>query len=191
MSEDAKQTKGGTWIRVTTDKNGNDYVDIYDNSPREKHEESIHITIKPDGTGKISTKSGDNPREDTDFRCFLTTACMRHMQENFDDNCEELTILRWFKDNFISEEDIKYYYETAPIIVESINNVENCDIIYRYVYENVVSACVNAVKNRNYELAYRIYKNGVITLEKQFARPFVEQKFVKSLKLRINNLRKK
>ena len=62
MSEDAKQTKGGTWIRVTTDKNGNDYVDIYDNSPREKHEESIHITIKPDGTGKISTKSGDNPR---------------------------------------------------------------------------------------------------------------------------------
>ena len=34
-------------------------------------------------------------------------------------------------------------------------------------------------------------KNGVITLEKQFARPFVEQKFVKSLKLRINNLRKK
>lgn len=49
-------------IRVTTDKNGNDYVDIYDNNPREKHEESIHITIKPDGTGKISTKSGDNPR---------------------------------------------------------------------------------------------------------------------------------
>lgn len=113
------------------------------------------------------------------------------MQENFDDNCEELTILRWFRDNFVSEEDIKYYYETAPIIVESINNVENCDIIYRYVYENVVSACGNAVKNRNYELAYRIYKNGVITLEKQFARPFVEQKFVKSLKLRINNLRKK
>lgn len=28
MSEDAKQTKGGTWIRVTTDKNGNDHVDI-------------------------------------------------------------------------------------------------------------------------------------------------------------------
>lgn len=49
-------------IRVTTDKNGNDHVDIYDNSPREKHEESIHITIKHDGTGKISTKSGDNPR---------------------------------------------------------------------------------------------------------------------------------
>ena len=191
MREDAKQTKGGTWIRVTTDKNGNDHVDIYDNNPREKHEESIHITIKPDETGKISAKSGDNPREDTDFRCFLTTACMRHMQENFDDNCEELTILRWFRDNFVSEEDIKHYYETAPIIVESINNVENCDIIYRYVYENVVSACVNAVKNRNYELAYRIYKNGVITLEKQFARSFVEQKFVKSLKLRINNLRKK
>ena len=34
-------------------------------------------------------------------------------------------------------------------------------------------------------------KNGVITLEKQFARPFVEQKFVKSLKLRINKKKKK
>lgn len=191
MSEDAKQTKGGTWVRVTTDKNDNDHVDIYDNNPREKHDESIHITIKSDGTGKISTKSGDNPREDTDINCFLTTACMRHMQEKFDDKCEELTILRWFRDNFVLKEDIKYYYETAPIIVDSINKSENCNKIYQYIYENIVSACISAIKSKNFELAYRIYKNGVIILENQIAKPFVEQKFVKALKLRVNNLRKK
>ena len=74
--------------------------------------------------------------------CYLTSACMKYFQENFDDNCYELTVLRWFRDNFVSKEDIKHYYEVAPIIVESINNGEKNDIIYNYIYDNVVDYCV-------------------------------------------------
>ena len=44
---------------------------------------------------------------------------MKYFKENFDDNCYELTVLRWFRDNFVSKEDIKHYYEVAPIIVEN------------------------------------------------------------------------
>ena len=41
----------------------------------------------------------------------------------FDDNCYELSVLRWFRDNFVTKEDIEHYYEVAPIIVEIINKV--------------------------------------------------------------------
>ena len=81
MSEDAKQTKGGTWIRVTTDKNGNDHVDIYDNNPREKHDESIHITIKLMELEKYLLKVVINPEKTLILVVFLQllvcTICKR------------------------------------------------------------------------------------------------------------------
>ena len=60
---------------------------------------------------------------------------MKYFQENFDDNCYELTVLRWFRDNFVSKEDIKHYYEIAPVIVEAINQEEKNDIIYDYIFK--------------------------------------------------------
>ena len=142
MGKDAKKTEGGTYVRVDTDKRGKDHIDIYDKDPKGPHEESIHITIEPDGSGTITTKSGDEPRETTDTQCFLTTACMRYFNKNFKDDCYELAMLRWFRDNFVSEEDIKHYYEIAPIIVKSINENENSDIIYNYIYNEVISYCI-------------------------------------------------
>ncbi len=44
---------------------------------------------------------------------------MKCFQEKFDDNCYELTALRWFRDNFVSKE-------------------EKSDIIYDYIYDNIV-----------------------------------------------------
>ena len=107
---------------------------------------------------------------------------MKYFQENFDDNCYELTVLRWFRDKFVSKEDIEHYYEVAPIIVESINNEENVDVIYNYIYDNIVYYCVNQIEQGNYDKAYSRYKNSVLTLEEQFAKPLLQQKLVKTLK---------
>ena len=123
----------------------------------------------------------------TDCSCYLTTACMRHKLECFDDNCEELTILRWFRDNFVSKEDIDHYYKTAPIIVEAINEELDNNEIYNYIYENVVIACVNAIKKGDYEFAYERYKSSILALEEQFARPKLEKRLVKILKLKVCN----
>ena len=132
MGTEATKTEGGTYIRVDTDKRGTDHIDVYDSNPKGPHDESIHISIGADGKGRITTKSGNNPKETTDTQCYLTTACMRHKMEKFDDNCEELTILRWFRDRFVSKTDIEHYYEAAPIIVKKINDVENNNEIYNY-----------------------------------------------------------
>lgn len=154
-------------IKVHTDKRGKAHIDIYSGDPREKHQ-SIHINIDT-STGKgniVDTTNGQ--KEITDTQCYLTTACMRSLTKKFDDNCEELTILRWFRDNYVSKEDIKHYYENAPIIVEAINQTENSNLIYNYIYKNVIVVCVEAIKNGNYVFAYNRYKNSVLALEEEF-----------------------
>ena len=104
---------------------------------------------------------------------------MKYMQERFDDNCYELTVLRWFRDNFVSREDIKHYYKTAPIIVESINSEEKSDLVYNYIYDNVVDYCVKQIENGNYEEAYNKYKNSILVLEEQFARKIQKKDLLK------------
>ena len=108
---------------------------------------------------------------------------MRYFQEKFDDNCYELTMLRWFRDNFVSKEDIEHYYKTAPIIVEEINKEEKSGIIYDYIYDNIVDYCVKQIELGNYNQAYNRYKNSILVLEKQFAKPVLEHKLIKTLKL--------
>lgn len=115
----------------------------------------------------------------------LTSAYMMHMQEKFDDNCEELTILRWFRNNFVSNEDINHYYIIAPIIVDAIDELEDSLGIYKYIYDNVVAVCVHTIKKGEYQLAYERYKSSILILEERFARPKLNNKLVKTLKLKI------
>ena len=182
----AKETDGGTWINVNSnDEKG--HVNIYGSDPKEPHDESIHININYEkGTFTINEKS-NGEKTSTDCRCYLTTACMRNKMEKFDDNCYELAVLRWFRDNFVSREDIEHYYEVAPIIVSAINESENNNEIFNFIYENVVSVCVTAIKKGDYDFAYNKYKNSALTLEEQFARPKLEEKLVKFLKLKKYN----
>ena len=141
------ETKDGGLIRI----HGDDKIriDIYDGDERVKGEHSrdtIHYDTNT-GKGTIDSHNEDkSEKSSTDVRCYLTTACMRHRMEKFDDNCEELTILRWFRDKFVLKEDIEYYYKVAPIVVEAINSIENNNEIYHYIYENIVHACVVAIK---------------------------------------------
>ena len=90
---------------------------------------------------------------------------MKNMQDVFNDNCEELKILRWFRDKFVSKEDVEHYYKTLSIIVEAIDELEDCNNIYNYIYSNIVDACVETIKNENYEFAYGRYKSGILVLE--------------------------
>ena len=82
----------------------------------------------------------------------------------------------------VSKEDIKHYYEIAPIIVESINNEEKSIIIYDYIYDNIIDYCIEQIEQGNYDKAYSRYKNSILVLEEQFAKPMLEQRLVRVLK---------
>ena len=147
-------------------------ADDYNSGKDADHSRSESNSSPNPSTGEIQSNGG----------CYLTTACMKYMQEMFDDNCYELTVLRWFRDNFVSKEDIKHYYEIAPIIVEAIDKEEQNDVIYNYIYDNVVDYCVTQIENGNYKEAYNRYKNSILSFEETFAKPLLEQKVVKTLK---------
>ena len=79
--------------------------------------------------GRSESNDKENPDTDevqSNGGCYLTTACMHQYKQNFDDNCHELMVLRWFRDNFVSLPDRFHYYKVAPKIVERINqDIEN------------------------------------------------------------------
>ena len=100
--------------------------------------------------------------------CYLTKACMAHYKENFNDNCEELTVIRNFRNRFVSKKDIEHYYEVAPMIVAAIDKLEDSNKVYNYIYDRVVSICVNAIKEEDYIFAYNKYKASILSLEEKF-----------------------
>ena len=175
-------------IKATT-PNSNKYdtkIDVYTSDPRGSHE-SIHVAVDSNSKSAHIIDTTNGSTEHTDIKCFLTTACMKYFQEKFDDNCYELTVLRWFRDNFVSKEDIKHYYEVAPVIVETINKEEKSGVIYDYIYDIIVDYCIEQIEQGNYDKAYSRYKNSVLILEEQFAKPALTNRFIKTLKLKTNN----
>ena len=119
-------------IIIATTPNSKKYdtkIDVYTKDPKGPHE-SIHIAVDSDSKSAHIIDTTNGSTEHTDVKCYLTSACMKYFQENFDDNCYELTVLRWFRDNFVSKEDVIHYYEVAPIVVEKINASSDSKKIY-------------------------------------------------------------
>ena len=175
----------GVTIKISTDKKGRDHISFYDKDPSTPNHSAAHINV--DSSSKsysATTHNSDKSQKDSHSgSCYLTSACMKHFQDEFDDNCYELTILRWFRDNFVLKEDIALYYEVAPTIVENIDSLEDNDKIYDYIYNHIVETCVKAIENGDYDFAYNRYRSSVLALNEQFGEKEKEQKtgFVKKL----------
>ena len=180
--------KNGEEFHVTPYSNGSGYkYDYYDRSPYgNAPHNSTHVKSDLNENWSRTDNDRDNGTQEksSGSGCYLTTACMLHMQENFDDNCNELMTLRWFRDNFVSKEDIMHYYAVAPIVVEKIDASSDSKKIYTWIYENVIDKCVDAIKRCDYELAYNRYKNSVLALEEQFLKQELNKDSVKVLKLK-------
>lgn len=165
----------GVTIKVSTDKNGNDHIGFYDGPVYEEdNHKGQHINInyeKKEWDASYHEENHEKPEDGSGTGsggCFLTSACMKHMKQNFDDNCYELRTLRWFRDNYVSKDDIKHYYEVAPKIVKSIDLRCDSNMIYKQIYNNVVSVCVNLIEDKKYDDAYRTYRDAVLKLESNY-----------------------
>ncbi len=175
--------KDGSEFKVTPYSDGTGYkYDYYDKSTygNAKHN-STHVTSDLNEKWNRTDNNRDSGTQDKSSGCYLTTACMVHMQETFDDSCIELMTLRWFRDNFVSKDDIEHYYYVAPIIVNKINLEPNNNRIYELIYDFVIRPCVLAIQQKQYEFAYRRYKNSILALEKQFANDLQNRDFAKKL----------
>lgn len=91
--------------------------------------------------------------------CFLTSACCDY--KGLPDDCEELQILRNFRDSqlqntIVGRELIQMYYRVAPEIVDKINARDNRSEIYQQIYERVQNI-VLLIKKSLFEEAIASY----------------------------------
>lgn len=143
-------------------------MSIYSTTPDKPHA-ATHINIDNEkGTFTVTTHEKGEKSTSQTGNCYLTTACMKHYMDEFDDDCYYLNILRWFRDYFVSPEDKKEYYEVAPKIVAAIDAREDADEIYSGIYYNVIQRCVRLIEVGQYKEAYSIYKENVLELQKQY-----------------------
>lgn len=103
--------------------------------------------------------------------CYLTCACVDALGKA--DNCEELTILRKFRDEWLvnqpeGQAEIQQYYSIAPAIVEAIHNLSNSTEIFRRIYDTMVLPCVDAIKDNHFESAHQLYRSKSLELEQEY-----------------------
>lgn len=103
--------------------------------------------------------------------CFLTSACVE--AKGLPDDCHELTVLRNFRDGYLSslptgKEEIAEYYLVAPAIVEAIKQRDNAMAIFDGIYEQLVLPCVRHIEAGENEQAHTLYRNAVKELSLQF-----------------------
>ena len=104
-------------------------------------------------------------------RCFITTAvCLTMGKPN---HCQELTWMRFFRDDWLRDQPdgkalIEDYYQTAPGIVEKIDQQPDRKAIYQEIYQQYILPCVENVKARRFAESKRIYVNMVNTLKERY-----------------------
>lgn len=102
--------------------------------------------------------------------CYITTACVE--QRGLADDCEELTVLRQFRDNYLIKKAngrrlLELYYKHSPQIVAAIHNRDDEDEILERLYR-IIQACVEAIKAGDNEFAFQTYCRMVIELKDEF-----------------------
>lgn len=105
-----------------------------------------------EGIGDIFTGGGGG--------CYITTAICE--EYNKLDDCEELTLLRNFRDHWLTNQPdgkklIEQYYRTAPYIVKQIDNRSDRTQIYEYLNERYLSKCLSHIKNDENEACKDLY----------------------------------
>lgn len=97
--------------------------------------------------------------------CFLTTACVEY--KGLADDCEELTKLRAFRDNYLKTTEegkavVEEYYRVAPQIVEKVNASEKKAEIYDYIYKEI-HTCIACIEKGDNDGAVNVYRGMVKT----------------------------
>ena len=160
-----------------------DYLSHYDPERRDRFLRDMGLNpdnYKPyrDRSSRSSGASRSSGSSDifsdldgSDDSCYITTACIR--AKHLPDDCEELTLLRRFRDSYMrsqpgGEEDIRAYYRSAPSLVERINARKDAAQIWSVIYEEMILPCVELIKKRDYAEVYRLYKTYTLQLGEQY-----------------------
>lgn len=99
--------------------------------------------------------------------CFITTAVCE--AENLPDDCYELTVLRKFRDGYMSKfpEMVKEYYKIAPSIVAKLKSFPDGGVkVFADIKERYLLPAIAAIESDSPETALSIYVDMVKSARK-------------------------
>ena len=136
---------------------------------------------------KPATKTTTNT---TSNGCFITTAACRALKSQ--DNCEELEILRRFRDQHIcdsnSGQELVYeYYRIGPMIVEKIDSQPDAQKIYDDLWTQYIYPSYDEIKKQDWNKAKIIYISMVKKLCERFGIQ-VDEKIAKRYSIELKQL---
>ena len=90
------------------------------------------------------------------------------------DDCQELTILRSFRDNYLlassaGKELVAEYYTIAPSLCRAIAESPLAAQIWEYIYREVVHKTIVMITQQSFAEASNHYRQIVYELKSQFA----------------------
>lgn len=127
---------------------------------------------KDDGKEKNKDKDKRGGKDSTakKSRCYLTSACVE--ARGLPDDCHELTVLREFRDGWLSEQPggpamVEDYYRVALVLVDLIEASGIAPALYRRIYR-VVQGCVRDIEGGRLHEALQAYTALVRSLQAGF-----------------------
>ena len=144
------------------------YADKVDHQGWDNFDNYANEQIKRGHTGNYTDRFDDPPKAQN---CFLTSACVSAL--GLPDDCEELTTLRTFRDNYIlslpgGPELVQEYYEVAPEVVKRIYENKESERILGSLYDELVVPSVRLIRNGEYQEALIHYQSWVARLINEF-----------------------
>jgi hypothetical protein len=120
---------------------------------------SIFQPLGYNASAPRSTSSSSNQSASAGINCFLTTAVCEW--KGLPDDCEELMILRDFRDNYVPKNLVNEYYKIGSELVPKLREQDK-EFIWK-----VVKQCLVAIKQGYNALALQFYENMVNHLRKE------------------------
>lgn len=104
--------------------------------------------------------------------CYVTTAICSTL--NKPDDCEELTLLRMFRDKYMLTDPevsrlVYRYYDTAPGIVERMKQKGDYELICARLYRDYINPCVALIREGHFEKTLKLYQDMVAELEQTYS----------------------
>lgn len=156
------------YTKAISFKDSSECINNVTSKINKKKEEEKKASTYNSSSNYSSTKSNYSS---SSSGCFITTAAVKNICAA--DDCEELEIMRNFRDSFINKTDAGQsltleYYRVAPIIVQCIDNDPECTQIYKNIWQNYINKSLVCIRNGEKKQAQIIYINMVQMLAEKY-----------------------
>lgn len=98
--------------------------------------------------------------------CLITSTALKSMPE-FDDNCNELNLMRKFRDNFVATKYPDYlemYKGISAALIHRIECRKDSTSYYKMIWKRYLIPCLSKIESFDLEGAFHKYKNMITHL---------------------------